>query len=279
MTLITSAAGGLLPAEYGQLVSKPVEALSVAFLVGTKVNITAHDYRIPVLDTDVVTGAVVEAAEITPSDAVFTELVITPAKFAGLSIISNEMANDSDPSAADQVGMSIARQLANSMDKALFTDLAAPNPAGLAALTGISTVDAPEAFADLDPLEEAVSLSEAAGGRVTHWVTGAETALSIAKLKSATGSNQGLLNSDLTSEGRRSILGRPVVISPFVPAGTVYGISRDDFLVITREDTRLDIDRSAWFSSDRVGVRGVMRCGFAFPVPATQVRITNADAA
>ncbi|WP_405840292.1 phage major capsid protein [Streptomyces platensis] len=276
MTMLSTAAGSVLPPEYGEIVTKPVEALSVAYLTGTKVTTGANSYHIPILASDVTVGAVAEGAEITPSDAAFAELVVIPAKFAGLTIVSRELADDSNPSAADQIGKSIARQIANSVDNALFNTLASPNPAGFASLTGISTVSAPTAYTDLDPFEEAVSLSEAAGGRISAWVTGAATALEIAKLKDATGSNKGLLNPDLTAEGRRTILGRPVVISPYVPADVVYGISKDDFLVVTREDTRLDVDKSAYFSSDRIGVRGTMRVGFAMPVAAAHVRITNA---
>ncbi|MGY3204311.1 phage major capsid protein [Streptomyces sp. TE5632] len=278
MTLLNADAAGLTPADYGELVTKPVEALSVAYLTGTKVTTSAHNYRIPILASDVNVGAVAEGAEITPSDATFDELVVAPVKFAGLSIVSRELHDDSNPSAADQVGKSIARQIANSVDNALFNVLSAPNPAGFASLAGISTVEAPATYANLDPFEEAVSLSEAAGGRITSWVTGAATALEIAKLKDATGSNKALLNPDLTADGRRTILGRPIVVSPYVPADTVYGVSKDDFLVVTREDTRLDVDTSAYFSSDRVAVRGTMRVAFGMPVAGAHVRITNAAA-
>ncbi|WP_405831288.1 phage major capsid protein [Streptomyces sp. NBC_00105] len=278
MSMLTSSSGAsaVLPVEYGEIVTKPVEALSVAYLTGTKVLTNSNSYEIPILASDVTAGAIAEGAEITPSDAAFNPLRVVPAKFGGLTIISRELADDSNPSAADQVGRSIARQIANSVDNSLFNALSAPNPAGFASLSGISTVGAPVAYTNLDPFEEAVSKSEAAGGRITHWVTGAATALEIAKLKDASGSNRGLLNPDLAVEGRRTILGRPVVVSPYVPADVVYGISKDDFLVVTREDTRLDVDHSAYFSSDRVGVRGTMRVAFAMPVPAAHVRITNA---
>lgn len=276
MTMLTPANGAVLPPEYGEIVTKPVEALSVAYLTGTKILTKSHDYRIPILAADVTGGAVAEGAEIAPSDADLDELVVTPAKFAGLTIISRELADDSNPSATDQIGRSIARMIANHVDNALFNALASPNPSGFASLAGISTVAAPVTYANLDPFEEAISKSEAAGGRITSWVTGAATALEIAKLKDATGSNKALLNPDLTADGRRTILGRPIIVSPYVPADTVYGISKDDFLVVTREDTRLDVDRSAYFSSDRVAVRGTMRVAFGMPVAAAHVRITNA---
>ncbi|MET8693189.1 phage major capsid protein [Streptomyces bauhiniae] len=278
MALYTSTPGaqGLLPAEYGALVTKPVEALSVAMQVGMVVNTGATEYRIPVLASDVTVGAVPEGAEITPSDAAFDEIVVTPPKFAGLSIISREMAEDSDPSAGEQIGLSIARQIANSVDNALLNSLAAPNPAGLASLSGISKVDAPVTYTNLDPFEHALSLSEAAGGNITGWVTSAATALEVAQLKTATGSNQALLNGDMTAEGRRQILGRPVFVSPFAPADVVYGVSRADMLVIQRDVTRVEVDSSAYFTSDRVAVKGTMRVGFAFPRAAAHVRIQNA---
>ncbi|MGW5037281.1 phage major capsid protein [Streptomyces parvulus] len=278
MTLLSADASGLTPADYGDIVTKPVEALSVAYLTGTKVMANARSYRIPILVSDVTVGAVAEGAEITPSDADFDELEVVPAKFAGLTIASRELVDDSNPSAADQLGKSIARQIANSVDNALFNTLGGANPAGFSALAGISTVTAPVAYSNLDPFEEAVSKSEANGGLITSWVTGAATALEIAKLKDQTDSNRALLNQDLTADGRRTILGRPIVVSPYVPADTVYGISKDDFLVVTREDTRLDVDRSAYFSSDRIGVRGTMRVAFAMPVTGAHVRITNASA-
>jgi hypothetical protein len=45
---------------------------------------------------------VAEGAEITPSDPKLPELTVTPAKVAGLTIISRELADDSSPAAASQ---------------------------------------------------------------------------------------------------------------------------------------------------------------------------------
>ncbi|MFI1201460.1 phage major capsid protein [Streptomyces sp. NPDC020883] len=278
MSIYTNTPGtqGILPDEYGALVEKPVQELSLAMQVGTIVQTGSTRYRVPLLASDVTVGAVEEGAEITPSDVKFDEIVVTPAKFAGLTVISREMAEDSSPSAGDQVGRSIARQIANSVDNALLNKLTAPNPSGLAALDGVSKVPAPVTYTNLDPLEEALSLSEAAGGNITAWVMSAATALELAKLKDQANSNRGLLNSDMTAVGRRQILGRPVFVSPYAPADVVYGISRADMLTVVREGTRLDVDKSVYFTSDRVAVKGTMRVGFAFPVAGAHVMIQNA---
>ncbi|MEW1661004.1 phage major capsid protein [Streptomyces sp. NPDC093707] len=103
----------------------------------------------------------------------------------------------------------------------------------------------------------------------------AATALELAKLKDQANSNRGLLNSDMTAVGRRQILGRPVFVSPYAPADVVYGISRADILTVVREGTRLDVDKSVYFTSDRVAVKGTMRVGFAFPVAGAHVMVQN----
>lgn len=278
MSIYTNTPGvqGILPDEYGELVEKPVRELSLAMQIGTIVETGSTHYRVPLLTSDVTVGAVAEGAEITPSDVKFDQIVVTPAKFAGLTVISREMAEDSSPSAGDQIGRSIARQISNSVDNALLNVLTAPNPSGLASLAGISKVAAPVTYKDLDPLEEALSLSEAAGGNISAWVMDAATALEIAKLKDQANSNRGLLNSDMTAEGRRQILGRPVFVSPYAPADVVYGISRGELLTIVRDGTKLDVDKSVYFTSDRVAVKGTMRIGFAFPIEGAHVRIQNA---
>jgi hypothetical protein len=45
--------------------------------------------------------------------------------------------------------------------------------------------------------------------------------------------------------------------------------------VVVRQPTSLVIDNSAYFSSDRVGVRCTMRVGFAWPHQAAVVKIST----
>lgn len=278
MALMNTSAGvgGMLPSEYGDLVAKPVGDMSVAIQTGTEVSCGTAEYHVPVVDSDAATGAVAEGAEITPSDATFSELIVTPAKFAGLSIISREFGSDTSPAAAETLGRSLARSIANSVDNAYLNSLGGVNPPGLADLVGISAVSAPAAFANLDPFEEALNAVETAGGNVTAWITGPSRSLEIAQLKEASGSNRGLLTPDATAEGRRLILGRPVFVSPHCPADVTYGVSKTDAQIVVREGTAIEVDKSAFFTSDRWAVKGIMRVGFAFPVPAAMAKITNA---
>ncbi len=60
---------------------------------------------------------VAEGAGIVPCDPTLSELVVTPAKVAGLTIISRELADDSNPAAAQVVGQGLARDIARRVDK------------------------------------------------------------------------------------------------------------------------------------------------------------------
>ena len=59
-------------------------------------------------------------------------------------------------------------------------------------------------------------------------------------------------------------------------AKTAWAIPAQRTYVVVRQGTRVDIDTSAYFSSDRTGVRGVMRVGFGFPDPLSIIKITHA---
>ncbi|MEJ7742083.1 MAG: phage major capsid protein [Nocardioidaceae bacterium] len=60
---------------------------------------------------------VAEGDEIPISDPTLAELTVTPAKVAGLTIVSRELADDSDPAAAYVVGAGLARDIARRVDE------------------------------------------------------------------------------------------------------------------------------------------------------------------
>ncbi|WP_369132013.1 phage major capsid protein [Modestobacter sp. I12A-02662] len=210
--------------------------------------------------------------EIAPSDAVLDEVDVHPAKVAGLTIITRELAEDSSPQAAQTVGAGLARDIARKVDAAFFGNLPAPAPKGLSSLAttagNVQTVDAGAAFDSLDAFAEAQSLAENVGARLTSFVANPADALALAVLKTGTGSNQTLLG------GQRSINGVTLHVSPSVPAGTIWGIPQDRAVVVIREDATVETDRSVYFTSDRVAVKAVMRVGFGYPHLAGLVKIS-----
>lgn len=271
----TTGAAVLRPEQVGELVVQPVIQQSVALQVSTVVQTDSHDYRIPVVSADPTAGWFAEGAEITPSDATMGEVVVTPKKVAGLTIISVELADDSTPAAAQVVGAGIARDIARKVDAAFFGNTTTNGPKGLGSLT-TSIADSGATLADLDAFAEAISAAELEGAELTAFVGNPVDVLALAKIKSGTGSNSPLLGLDATSAGQRRVLGVPLLSSSSVAAGTIWGIPQSRVFAVIRKNPTLEVDRSAFFTSDRVAVKATMRISFGFPHPLALVRLYDA---
>lgn len=277
----TTGVGGVLPEDYGDLIVKPVTRDSLAYQLSTVVRTGSHEFHVPVLGADPTAAFVAEGAEITPDDVTLSELVKNPAKVAGLSIVSREMANDSSPAAQDIIGQAIARDMIRAIDAAYFGNVASPAPAGLGSLSGVTEIaGTAAAYTNLDLFEEAILNAETNGTPLTAFVASKATAKALLNLKDETGSNRPLLGVDASSPTRRTILGVPLYVSPHVADtdSLVWGIPQSRSLLVQREGAELVADRSVYFTSDRVAIRGIMRLTFAFPDEAAIQRVTTAAA-
>mgnify|MGYP002652761377 CR=1 FL=1 len=277
MALYTTGAAELLRHEDGALVVRPVARESVAFLTTTVVTTQGNDYRIPIVATDPNAAWVAEGAEIPTSDADVTETKVTPKKVAGLSIISVELASDSNPAAAETVGQGLARDIAKKVDAAFFADTTTNGPSGLGSLT-TSTVDTGGTITNTDPFSEAISKAEQVGAQLTSFVAHPNDLLTMAKIKKMSGSNETLLapNGDATLPARYQVAGVPLIASPAVTEGTIWGIPQAFVTTVLRSGTTITADSSVFFTSDRVAIRAIMRVGFGFPHPLAIVKLADA---
>jgi HK97 family phage major capsid protein len=280
MTLTTGTAGPLLtPEQVEDLLVLPVLVASVALnpLVSTVVRLTGSTYRIPKVTADPSAAWVAEGAEIPASDLTTNELVVTPSKVAGLSVITSELAEDSSPEATTEVGAGLARDIARKVDAAFFGDVAANTPSGLDSLTvgegNVQDIAAGTAPTNLDAFAEAQMLAGNVGANLTSFVTNPTTALVLANMKEASGSGKPLLGADPTQPTRRVIFGVPLLTSPEAAVGTIWGMSAARVTTVVRRDAEVKADRSVFFTSDRVAVRATCRVGFGFPHTAALVRI------
>lgn len=185
----------------------------MAAQVSTVVLTDAKDYRIPRVTADPLAAWVNEGAEITPSDPAISEIVVTPANLAGLTIISWGLADDASPEAAEVVGAGLARDLATRLDQAFFAGWPRRLPPGLSTLAGTTAVAAPLTWTNLDPFAAAINQAERLGVELTAFVVNPDDALQLGQLKSATGSNEPLLGTDATSATVRRAHGVPLAVS------------------------------------------------------------------
>lgn len=268
----SSGIGGLLPEQIHQLIVQPVERQSVAFQATTIWSTDSTTAKFPIVTADPSAAWTPEGQEITPSDQDFDELEVTPKKVAGLTIVTNELAADSNPNALSIVGAGLVRDIVAKVDSAFFGVTVPNGPNGIGG-TLHQTVDIGSGITNTDVFAEAISKAENVGAQITSFVTHPDTALELAKLKEASGSNKPLLGPDPSAPGARTVLGVPLLTSPYVTNGDIWGIPRDYSFTVLRNDTSLAISEDAYFSSDRVGVRATMRVAFAFPHETAVVRI------
>lgn len=274
MSLTTSGGASILtPEQVGTLVIRPLMEQSVAAQVSTVVQTTSHDFRVPVVAADPTAAWTAEGAEIAVSDPTITEVVVTPKKLAGLTVITNELAGDSSPAALQVVGDGLVRDLKRKLDAAYFGTTTSNGPDGLGSLT-TATVDAGDAWANLDWAEEAKSEAEQVHAMLTAFVASPATALALAELKEQTGSNKALLGADPTQPTNRVIAGLPLYTSPAIDDGIVWGIPQQHSIFVLRQDATVVTDTSVFFTSDRVAVRATLRASFGFPHPGAVVKVS-----
>lgn len=266
-----------LPDDFGQLLIATASKMSVALQTTTVIPTDSHEFRIPAITEEAAAGWYAENDDITPDDPALGEEVVRPRKIAGLSRLSNELIDDSNPKASTVVGDSIARSIATGIDAAFFgtEDGTGVPPKGLGAFAdgALTTITAGTAWENIDPFIEAAFKLEALGAKATCFVANPTDAEILAKLKREADSNEPLLAADATGDITRRISGVALSTSPSVPVGTIYGYDRSRVFTILRNGATVDLDRSVYFASYSTAVRAIARAGFGYPQPKAIARI------
>ncbi len=260
------------PEDYGALVDTVVADKSVAFQAGTAIDTQLQSIRVPILTADPAAGWFAENTTITLTDPTTGEIEIVPKKVAGRTQVSNEAASDSEPAVAEQIGNSLARDIAKKVDVAFFANTTTNGPSGLLSLT-TEVVDTAGVWTTLDHIHDAKAAALAEGAELTHIILAADVALALSKAKTQTGSNQGLF--DNVADGIQ-LAGLTVLVSPAVAAGNAWAVDQSQVLVVRRLGTTVVASTEAAFAEDAVQVRATSRVGFGFPNPAGIVRLYDA---
>ncbi|MDR7385685.1 phage major capsid protein [Promicromonospora iranensis] len=288
MPLHTSNANpSFLPDAVSQLVVQPAQRMSVAAAaVGGPPAIIrgaiepSGVFRVPVITADPTAAWTAEGAAISQSSPVLDQEEAPYRKLAALTVVSNEMARDSDPAAQEFVGQGLARDIARKMDLAFFgTNTAAPTlqPQGLEDVTGVTEIAG--GLTNLDAfIQGALNVAGLGDPSVRlSWVANPADALELATLKDEASSNRPLLApsaNDADGLPVYTIAGAPLYISPAVTAGTVWGVPSGRVLIAVRQDATLERSDAAYFGSDSVGLRCITRVAFAYPHAAAIQKVT-----
>ncbi|AFR50021.1 phage major capsid protein [Gordonia sp. KTR9] len=261
------------PEDYGKLIDTVVDETSVAFQAATVVNTSKHQIRFPVLVADPETGWYAENTEIDLTDPETNEVVVVPSKVAGLTQLSNEAVDDTDPAVAQMTGQALARDIAKKVDFAFFGSTVTNGPSGLLSLAGVEVVDTGAGWTTLDYVHDAKAQAMANGAALTHIVLAPDVALALSKAKTGTGSNQSLL--ETVDDGIR-LAGLVALVSPAVSAGNAWALDSTQVMTVRRLGTTVVQSKDAAFSKDATQIRAVSRIGFGFANPAGIVRLHGA---
>lgn len=286
--LSTTSASAVAPAELSSFVYDKLRAESVALRSGIAVvNTERTSVQWPRITADVDPGWYAEAATITPGDPTIATLTATPRKLAHLVQFSNEIVDDSEPSAIDVVRDNLVRALGLKLDFGIFEGTGtAPQIRGLKNVSGIQTVSAGTngAAPTLDMFADAIALLESVNApRPYAIVAPARTFSTLRKSKATT--NEYLLTGSPGTDAPASVFGVPFYVSNQLTltetqgsssaANSAYVFATSQVVLVRRQDITVELDRSRLFNSDQSELRGKLRADLVAPNPTAIVRVVG----
>lgn len=282
-----TTASTLAPGELSSFLFDRLRARSVALASGIQVISTERDtVTFPRLTADVAPGWYSEAGTITPGDPTLDSITATPRKLAHLVVFSNEVIEDSEPSAVDVVRDNLIGAMGLKLDLGIYEGSGtAPEVRGLKNVSGIQSVSMGTngaALADLDPFADAIEKLETANARAGAIVMHPRTWAAVRTLKD--GQDRYLVGSG-SADAPATIFGVPVLVSSQLAidedqgtaenASSAYVYDPSQVYLVRRKDIEVELDRSRLFNSDQSELRGRMRADLIVPNPTAVVRIAG----
>ncbi|PRY06094.1 phage major capsid protein [Kineococcus rhizosphaerae] len=276
LTTTATIGTAITPEDRSSIVLLPLTRDSLALRTAFPIPTRRDEVRVPRLTGDAPASFVEEGADLPEGAPTVDELALRPAKIGLWKPISRELAEDSDPTALSLIGESFARSLRTALDTAFIasdgTGLGGKVPAGV--LTADNSTDGGTLTgASLDPLQDALTQVEAAGGTPSVIALHPDTWGVLAKLKDETGSSRPLLGSPTDGKVDRTLFGVPVFVDATVPTDLVGVWDRNAIAVVLRQDVQFEASREALFRSDSIALRSTIRAAWGVLDEGRVVRI------
>ena len=269
----TGGAGGfLVPDEYSRSWFDMLRAQSVVLGANPVIlEATSDVLRLPKVASGTVVSMTAENATIAQGDPTFGEVVLTPRKAAALTLVSNEVLEDSAPSVREVLARDHLAQVALLLDAQMLAgNGTAPNMRGIRNFTGasVTSLGANGATPTLDDFASALQRLQAANaGARPVWFMHSRTYGTVRKIKD--GQNRYQLSPDPSQDSPMSLFGVPISISNQISIAESVGTNNDNSYVILADMNQLAVaqrkaitveySRDFAFSSDQTAVRTVAR--------------------
>lgn len=267
--------GSWLPTDFGDMLNLVVAAKSISAQASVVKTTDKTSIGFPLFTANPAVGWYNELDEITPADASVSEVVITPKKTAGLPLLSNESAEDSDPDIAEATAKGLADQIAKAIDVAYFANTTSKSFSGLLSKSTTAVDSEGASVTNLDKFVSARYAAEAHGAKLSHWLIHPDNAEVLSLLKRASGSNESLI--EFVADGI-AVAGLPVLTSVDVDANTIaWGVDASQQRLVIRKGTT--VERFDSVTNDGTWVRAICRASWDSLNPAGIVRIYDVSPA
>jgi HK97 family phage major capsid protein len=286
---LTDASSGLSPVEYASFIFDKLRAHSVMLASGARVIPTERQSEVfPQLTADASPGWYAEGATFTEGDPTMTTITATPKKVGHIVAMSNELIDDSDPSALDVIQQNLLKIMALKFDLGAFEGTGTSNQiTGLKNVSGIQTNSSLGTnggnLSSLDIISDTFELLEAANAMPGAIVMHPRTWNELRELKDSYGRYQ--LNPSPADGYRPQIFGVPVYISSQLSVtetqgssstcSSIYIYQPDQVVVVLRQDVQVELDRSRLFNADQSEMRARFRADLIVPNATAVARIVG----
>lgn len=285
LTTAANSGGPITPPEMSTFLWDRLRPASVALASGVVVIPTdRNSVTWPQLTSDVDPDWYAELEQIGASDPGLDTLEATPHKLAHrISPISNEVIDDSEPSAVDVLSGHLATMLGLKFDRSVFEGNPSANAdsiRGLKYVSGIQTVSMGtngSALTNYDPIVKAVGKLRSANVPGPYAIVAhADVLTELELLKEATGSNVQLARPEaLPPIATTSALATNETQGSASNARSVYVYAPAQLVIVRRQDATVELDRSRLFDTDASEMRAKLRADLIVPNPVAVVRITG----
>lgn len=249
------------PEQWASFVLDHVSNESVVLASGARrIDTDSKLLHVPRLSDSGAADWYAELDEIGPGDPSGEDLVLQPYKCAAVTILSNEVVSDSNPSVLDTVGMAMTRSVALEADKALLTGGGGGTigPVGVmnhgGTVSPIQTVAGSVTYANIVTAGGSI---QAYGGRPDSVFL---NPANYTQLQLAVGADdRPLIQPDASLGGAATIAGFRVYPTPALGSGTALVAQADQIVVAVRSDASVSFSTDAMFSNDATVARVVAR--------------------
>lgn len=244
----TNTQGGfLVPEVWGAKLYELIVAKSTAIALCEQATMTSDTLFFPKVTTASTAYFVAEAGTITDSQPVFAQLTLTPKKVAGITTLSSEVMEDSNPSVMEVVTQRLAEDIALKIDSEIYNGTTTTNGyLGFRASTTVSSVTL-DGEISTDAISNAIEKLQSENIEPTDLVIHPKLLNKLRKLKTTTaaGNNEPLLNmftfasAPLATGVVGKIWGVNVILTTQLPVnltGTVTGFTQNltDAVLVAR---------------------------------------------